>query len=47
MLALPQPTSAASGETRVAVEATQAALVACATGLVLTGILYRPAADEV
>ena len=45
-LALPQPTLAASGETRVAVEAAQSALVACAMGLVLSGALHGGSGSE-
>lgn len=39
-LALPQPTERMDADAQVATHALQAALVACATGLVLSGALY-------
>ena len=39
--ASPQPLAVAQGEARVALEAAQAAVVACAAGVILGGIVYR------
>lgn len=41
LAASPQPLAVAQGEARVALEAAQAAVVACAAGVILGGIVYR------